>query len=70
MDLCYIPYCREIAGGVCQWCFQPVCGKHSISVDGPNFLYFYLCKNCDTSNNYAILYNRIFYKINQTIQIE
>ncbi len=70
MDRCYVSYCRELAAGICQWCSQPVGGKHSICVNGPNFLYFYLCDNCNTTEHYTILSNRIFRQSEQTIQVK
>jgi hypothetical protein len=70
MDMCYVPNCTELAAGFCQWCSQPVGGKHSICVNGPNFLYFYLCDNCHTSKHYTILSNRILHQSEQTIQVK
>ncbi len=59
LDACYVPGCDELAAGICQWCFEPVCGTHSIDVNGPRHQYFYLCDNCYTDEHYTILYNRM-----------
>ena len=61
MDECDFNGCGELAAGICQWCLQPVCGTHSICVNGPRFLYFYLCGSCNTPEHYAILRNRVFH---------
>ncbi len=66
MDQCYVLHCGELAAGVCQWCAQPVCATHSICIDGPRFLYFYLCDKCNISGHYMILSSRIFHQGQQT----
>ena len=66
MDKCYFHGCAELAAGICQWCSQPVCNIHSICVNGPRLLYFYLYDTCNTPEHYTILRNRVFYTDEQT----